>query len=324
MTKGLWSDLPADDLYPAEMRSLNQWVLWKLEYIDGKYQKIPYQITGYRASSTDPKKWTSYESACNALKKSGNTFNGLGFVFTKECGIVFVDVDHCIDEEGCLNEVAQDVIKNITGAFIELSQSETGLHFFTKGEIPEAVKTKEIEMYCSGRFCALTGKIYHKRWTGTLTDETSALMYLYNKYKNTVTKNKDRPVWHSDHSGSDLIALTLADYELLDIAKKNQKFSKLYAGDWSDYDSHSEADLALCVKITFYTGKEPERIDEIFRSSGLYRPKWDKKHFLNGMTYGEHTVMTACDVVEETYVDWRRRVNNERFQKINESFGNLF
>lgn len=305
------------DLYPEEMRSLKQWVLWRIDYVDGTPRKVPYQITGRKAQSNNPVTWSTYEEAWEALKRNSGSFNGLGFVFTKESHIVFVDLDHCIDEDGVLNDIAVEVRSTLSEAFVELSQSKTGLHFFTLGEIPEALKTKQIEMYSSGRFCALTGVIYHRRWTGKLTDETPGLMDLFLKYKKKTSRKQHRPVVRASD-------LELSDAAILDLAMNNQKFSKLYSGDWSGYGSQSEADLALCVKIAFYTGNCPEKIDMIFRSSGLFRPKWDTRHFKNGMTYGEFTVMKAGDLVEETYSDWIRRVNNDRFQEINESFGNLF
>ena len=74
-------------------------------------------------------------------------------------------------------------------------------------------------------------------------------------------------------------------------AKNGQKFKKLYYGDWSGYDSQSEADQALCNLLAFWTGKNPERMDELFRSSGLMRDKWNRKQ--SGSTYGEITIQKA-------------------------------
>ncbi len=39
------------------------------------------------------------------------------------------------------------------------------------------------------------------------------------------------------------------------------------------YTSQSEADLALCNFLAFWTGGDAARIDRLFRRSGLYRPK---------------------------------------------------
>jgi len=42
-------------------------------------------------------------------------------------------------------------------------------------------------------------------------------------------------------------------------------------------------------------------MDNLFRRSCLFRPKWDEKHFANGETYGEHTVRTAIENSTATY-----------------------
>ena len=66
------------------------------------------------------------------------------------------------------------------------------------------------------------------------------------------------------------------------------KARKLWDGDYSGYeqydehgnmvnDGESEADLALCEILAFWTCKDANRIDSLFRQSKLYRPeRWAK------------------------------------------------
>ena len=61
-------------------------------------------------------------------------------------------------------------------------------------------------------------------------------------------------------------------------AKNGHKIKALYEGDISAYPSHSEADLALCSFLVFYTQEEAQ-LDRLCRASKLYRDKWDKKHY---------------------------------------------
>ena len=63
----------------------------------------------------------------------------------------------------------------------------------------------------------------------------------------------------------------------------------------------SEADLALCSILSFWTNKTPRLIDSIFRKSGLYRPKWDEKHYSDGRTYGQETIARATELCKEVY-----------------------
>ena len=75
-------------------------------------------------------------------------------------------------------------------------------------------------------------------------------------------------------------------------AKNGEKFRKLWTGDTSDYNGdHSRADAALCSLLGYYTDGDPARIDRLFRSSGLYREKWDRP--TGGSTYGSITIQAA-------------------------------
>lgn len=57
----------------------------------------------------------------------------------------------------------------------------------------------------------------------------------------------------------------------------------LWKGDWSRYPSQSEADMALCSHLAFWTGRNAIQMDRLFRCSGLMRDKWDRAQ--SGSTY---------------------------------------
>lgn len=78
------------------------------------------------------------------------------------------------------------------------------------------------------------------------------------------------------------------------LAPSGLRFARLWSGDTASYDGdHSRADLALCGALTFWTGGDTERIDRLFRQSGLMRPKWDERHFGSGETYRVRTIARA-------------------------------
>ncbi len=79
------------------------------------------------------------------------------------------------------------------------------------------------------------------------------------------------------------------------------KIGRLWSGDYKDYPSQSEADLALCRLLAFYTNCDAGEIDRLFRESGLYRPKWDEPHFAGGKTYGQATIEKAVSSADERY-----------------------
>lgn len=94
------------------------------------------------------------------------------------------------------------------------------------------------------------------------------------------------------------------DNRLLDKMLESQngdKILRLLNGDWSDYPSQSEADQALCNYLAFWTGNNEAQMDRIYRTTGLMRDKWDKKHFEDGRTYGQATIEKAIAGTSETY-----------------------
>ena len=74
------------------------------------------------------------------------------------------------------------------------------------------------------------------------------------------------------------VQIQISDSQLLAQAIRYPAIKKLMYGDISGYQSQSEADLALCRHLAFWTAKDPERMDRLFRMSKLMRPKWDERH----------------------------------------------
>ena len=99
-------------------------------------------------------------------------------------------------------------------------------------------------------------------------------------------------------------AVDLADTELIEkatAAKNGDRFERLWEGSTAGYDSHSEADMALCFHLAFWTGGDQSRVDRLFRRSGLMREKWDDIHYADGSTYGEKTVERAVAKTTDVY-----------------------
>ena len=157
---------------PKELTELKQWVCWRLEKDkNGRDIKIPYNPeTGKKASSSNPATWRSYAEAEYAKEKyflgQDHFFSGVGFVFTAECGIIGIDIDHCL-VDGKLNsrpsDVAAAILAKLPPTYIEISPSGEGLHIFLKGNMPSSGRRNNkygVEMYSSGRYFTVTGN----RW----------------------------------------------------------------------------------------------------------------------------------------------------------------
>src|SRR5699024_11137370 len=97
--------------------------------------------------------------------------------------------------------------------------------------------------------------------------------------------------------------LDMTDEEIIDKArncKTGAAFQFLYSGSWQGiYHSQSEADLALCNQLAFWTQKDQVRMDRIFRTSGLMRQKWDTKR--GAYTYGQLTIEKAIAACTDVY-----------------------
>ena len=96
-----------DDPFPAvptELKALPQWVMWKVGIRDGKATKIPKQITGGNAKSSDASTWTDYATVCQTLQAdhakayriTDRVFDGIGFVFSATDDYTGIDLDNCI------------------------------------------------------------------------------------------------------------------------------------------------------------------------------------------------------------------------------------
>ncbi len=264
------------------MRDLRQWLCWRTEERDGKPTKIPYSpATGQRASSTAPETWAGYEEAVRACKEHG--YGGIGFVFTVGDGLCGVDLDKCLDPEtGEIEPWAQEVIEEL-GSYTEVSPSGTGVHILVKAELPAGRNRKgRFEAYDRGRYFTVTGK-HFAGTPKTIESRQEALQrvteHVFCSGAPESANGHTKPV-----AASESVDNGLSDIEIVEKAsasRNGEKFRRLWAGDMNGYGSHSEADLALCGMLAFWTGGDAARIDTLFRQSGLYRKKWDRNDYRN-------------------------------------------
>jgi len=88
----------------------------------------------------------------------------------------------------------------------------------------------------------------------------------------------------------------LEDREVLELAgasRVGDRFKRLWEGDTTlwlgegpPYSSQSEADQALMNYLCFFAGRDAERLDRLFRSSGLMRVKWASSASYRAATIG--------------------------------------
>jgi hypothetical protein len=261
------------------MRDLRQWLCWRLEERNGEPTKVPYSPTKHeKAKSTDPETWTGYEEAVKATRE--RDYDGVGFVFTPDDDLCGVDLDKCLDPgTGEIEDWAQEIIGELD-SYTEISPSGTGVHILVRGELPAGRNRKgRFEAYDRGRYFTVTGK--HLAGTPLrIENRQEELRGVVRRVLGEESANgHTKPVAAPEPvdnglSGSEVIEKALA-------ASNGARFSRLWNGDTEGYSSHSEADLALCGMLAFWTGGDAVRIDTLFRQSRLYREKWERKDYRN-------------------------------------------
>jgi putative DNA primase/helicase len=285
---------------PRAMRDTAQWVVWKFEPSPSnpeKLTKVPYSaLDGSNASSTDPKTWATFKQALEYHLDNDWT-DGVGMVVCDEDDFVGIDLDHCRDPEtGVIEPWAQKVVETVN-SYTEVTPSNAGLRIFARGTLPPAGRKRgDFEIYENGRYLTVTGQ--HLEGT-PLTVEPRELEIRRVHREVWPDQGKPQPADRPKPQPTNL-----ADGELLDKARaavNGAKFSDLWNGSTVGYPSQSEADLALCNLLAFWTGGDAGRMDSLFRASGLYRPKWDVRHYGGGQTYGDHTIELALQQTTEYY-----------------------
>lgn len=283
---------PCWDNLPAILKQGSHWVLWRYSLIDGKWTKPPHQIGGALATVSVPGTWASFEQIRQAYQF--DIFDGVGYVFTGDDGVVGFDWDHSVDGAE-IDPTAADHISRLN-TYTEVSPSGHGLRAFAPGKLPPGGRKQgRIEMYDRSRYLTLTGNLF----PGTpneiqprqeVIDEIHGEVFAERLARKAETAARLHVVQPMDLD--DIALLTKAR-----AASNGSKFSDLYRGDWKPYfKSQSEGDLWLCSQLAFWTGREAARIDRLFRASPLCRPKWDRDD------YRENTIAAAlrnCDRVYE-------------------------
>ena len=296
---------------PAVLKGRKQWVTWGRNGKDWQGNLYPLKkpfnpVTGQPASSTDPKTWATFEECEKAVKKL--KYSGLGYVFNED--YIAIDLDNVIDEKGNMLPDVLLLLEDLD-SYTEYSQSKRGIHVIlskgainlqkNSGKLPvttaelqrftrEDVKVPAIEMYTTGRYFAITGNIYNGK--KIIKENTEEARRLYRTYINPVERPEATATIKSKHNHkAELTDETKALLAVMYRGKNGAKIKKLWEGDTGDYKSQSEADLALCNYLAFYTDKNPQAINDAFIYSGLYRDKWDESR--GAKTYGQLTIDLA-------------------------------
>jgi len=288
------------DSVPEYLKERTCWICWREEDRDGETTKVPVNPhTGSFASSTDSDTWGTFEEAVDAHTGVGIETAGVGFVFDPEDTLVGIDLDDCRDPDtGQPTEEAREIINSLD-SWTEVSPSGTGYHVFVHAILPDDGNrgdiddTSHLEMYDKSRFFTVTGDHVDTTPT-TVNSRAETVRELHAEY----VADDDTDTNSGQSEATDPKPVSLEDSDLIEKAKNDDKFSRLWRGDTSMHNGdHSRADLALCSKLAFWTGGDKQRIERLFSQSGLgRREKWTDRP-----DYRERTINEALSDQTEFY-----------------------
>lgn len=264
---------------------------------------------------------------------------------------------------GAIAEWAQLVVATLIGStYLEVSPSHKGLHGFTRGKLPDGKSGTSVrwpgpngekcavEIYTCGRFFTVTGEklegapsvigacqeaidmLYHsflsadarKQRRGTHnSSKTLKASGKTQQQQQTVkpaetygqTNFKHRLGWLASKQDTEIIQQLKQEFP---------KFARLWDGDTGNYgNDDSAADAALCCWLVRAVGDDAGRINDLFKRSSLYRPKWNTIHYNNGETYGAHTIQEAINYLTGG-VQWARQVAEELTERLKKDSGAIF
>ncbi len=302
---------------PDVLKQSASFCVWKMEKRSGRPTKVPYNPrTGAMAKTNDPSTFTDFKTAMKAYAIGG--WDGIGYRVSE--GIGAIDIDHCIREDGSLNDVAASILGIFPDAYFERSPSGSGLRGFFKLS-PDFAYDKTVyyinnrkhglEVYLPGvtnRFVTVTGDMFRGGAVTRNDDALRTLLDTFMKRSTRVSSKTVEPASYLDDEG--VIAHASA-------SESGDKFKALYAGNWEEgYDSQSDADMALVSILAFWCGNVEEQIDRIFRTSGLMRDKWDR--MTGDSTYGQITIRNAVSTNGEIYTPIMTGSAEDDFEALDE------
>lgn len=296
---------------PPELKSKRAFCVWREETRDGKPTKVPYQSDLFTAGETNkwtcaacdrPKTWRSFNYTADRYMGyyDDHKVDGIGRFLTDDEDIVGIDIDKAFDENRRLFPWATEIIRRCN-SYTEISPSGTGIRIFVHANKPggkckspitqEPHHTKSaIEIYERDRYLTLTG---HRVPTtpATIEPRQEAIDWLYHTY--WANTNGNGQATKPQNHGTAPAELQTA----IDVMCEDYKWAKLWEGDWSDYQSQSSADFALCGQLAYYLGGDKEKVREAFSLSGLgQRDKWQRRQ-----DYQDST-LNACE--RDSYYVW--------------------
>ena len=268
-----------------ELAGYPNFVVWQYKVENGQRKKPPVNPMTHRpASPADRATWGTLASALSAVA-TGN-YQGIGFMLSHS-PFSGIDLDHCI-QEGRLQPWAQEIIEKLD-TYTEYSPSWNratgtgGVHLLVEGKPPASKKAGNIEMYGEKHYLTITTR-HLPGSPVTINSRQTKLDALYASLVPVPAAPNERQNTRWGHGA-------VPRTELPPEAAHDPVLQRLLRGDISGHTSQSSADFVLIMKLLHWTGDNIELTRQLFRASGLYREKSERK--TGDTTYMDMTIANA-------------------------------
>lgn len=278
--------LPVWEAIPAELKEIPNWVFWRYQWVDGKWTKPPVQVLRTQlADVTNAETWARWSDVQASEPEaflSTDSADGIGFVLTKETGLVCVDVDNCVkwmdDGHADLDEWATRIVGKLPTTYVEFSPSRTGIHVWIKAQIRQSVRYDPggVEIYDSARYITVTGDVWNDAPIAEASAEIGEIVAAL-----LALRQQNRPAPQSHEVPVNIPDVSIEERIRVAFASANgEKIRRLFEGDLRGYEDSSEdgfdrsaADMALCRHLCYYSSGDPEILKALMRSSQMPRPE---------------------------------------------------
>lgn len=172
---------------PSELRNLPAWLIWRYEHDDklDKPRKMPYYTNGgirhgVQGRTEDRNQLTTFDAAKSAAARRG--YDGVGFALMPEFGLVALDFDDCVTDQG-LDATVENLV---AGTYAEYSPSGNGVRAFMKGNLGNRKshgKPFGFEVFSDKGFVTFTGNTLEVTEmmgaTDTIADLSDEVIHYY-------------------------------------------------------------------------------------------------------------------------------------------------
>lgn len=262
---------------PAELREINQWILWAPVLRNGKVAKQPRSWMSPRGDNidiNDRAHWTTFESAVAAMRADTDGLVGIGLVLSGT-GVICLDYD---DHEGDNPEAVasgREFIADLLDTYptyAETSVQGKGQHVFYHATLPHGLTNGSLApvstVVYSQRFIAITGNVIS--WTQPVANGQTVV----DSWK------LPPPVATTALGTTEALgrSLRLDDADVIStmIVRRNAIFNMM--NSQADLADRSTAYAQIIGDLDKITGN-PEQIDRIIRKAPFFKNAYNSSKY---------------------------------------------